>query len=55
VTGFCTAFALTMSYYIIRAAIVRAFELWLKGPHERNECPVCKQPIQHDHSEDGGQ
>jgi len=45
---FGTALALTGFYFVVRTVIVRAFANFLKGPHERNECPVCKRSMQHD-------
>jgi hypothetical protein len=45
---FGTAVALTTFYFLVRAVIIRALENWLKGAHERNECPMCKRPMQHE-------
>jgi hypothetical protein len=49
---FGTLTALTIFFFIARAFVTHAIKAWVKGPHERNECPVCKRPMQHDHSQD---
>jgi hypothetical protein len=43
------AMAVSGGFFIAaRVLIVRAFEQWTKGPHERGECPLCKGPMAHE-------
>ena len=49
---FGTLVALTIFFFVAKAFVVHGIKQWMKGPHERNECPVCKRPMQHDHSRD---
>jgi hypothetical protein len=46
--------AVVVGIVVARALIIRAFteNRMLKMAHEKNECPVCKRPMQHDHEHD---
>ena len=44
---FGTLGAITISFFAIRYAVKTSIDKWIEGPHERNECPVCKQPMKH--------
>ena len=48
--------ALVVVFVLLRAYLIRAFRenQWLKEAHEKNECPVCKRPMRHDHDEQPG-
>lgn len=47
---FGTLLALTIFFIFMRIVVGQAIAKWLKGPHERGECPVCKRPMVHDHA-----
>lgn len=45
---FGTLLALTIFFVFLRIIVAQAVAKWLRGPHERNECPVCKRPMLHE-------
>jgi hypothetical protein len=50
--AFGTLAALTIFFFFVRSIIKAGFDNFIKTAHEKNQCPICKQPFQHDHSGD---
>ena len=46
--AFGTFAALTIFFFFVRSVVRAGFDNWIKEAHEKNVCPVCKRPFQHD-------